>query len=310
MLGILSTVYQPIYSVYLNGELIGYSKNKSGLQKRINEYMDSGDGENIEFVDIEQLPQYKLCLLKRDAKANDDEIFNTIKEKGINYYTYYAIVENGEEKLYIANLEDAQNVLNQLKEKNSQNKDNISIEQKYETKLNNFVTSDEAVASLYKENKVKKSTKVASSVTARGSEKISTSTKISDAAPNLGISLIQPVSGKLTSRYGERSSIRSSAHTGLDIANSKGTPIKAAASGTVVFSGTKGSYGKMVIISHGNGVQTYYGHCSSLEVSVGQTVSQGQVIAKMGSTGNSTGSHLHLEIRVNGSSVNPQKYLY
>lgn len=292
----------------MNGELIGYSENKAKLQIKINDYMDNGDGDNVEFVDIEQLPQYKLCLLKKNITTNDDEIFEKIKNTGVNYYTYYAIVEDGEEKLYLSNLEDAQNVLNQLSEKNSENKDKVSIEQKYETSLNNFVTSEEAVSTLYKE--VKTTTKVASTVTARGNEKISTSTAISNAKPNLGVSLIQPTSGKLTSRYGEKSSIRSSAHTGLDIANSYGTPIKAAASGTVVFSGTKGSYGKMVIISHGNGVQTYYGHCSSLNVSVGQTVSQGQVIAKMGSTGNSTGNHLHLEIRVNGSSVNPQKYLY
>ena len=275
--------------------------------------MDNGDGENSEFVDIEQLPQYKLCLLKRGITTNDDEIFAKVAASGTNYYTYYAIVENGEEKAYISKLEDAQNVLNQLVEKNSENKDSISIEQKYETKLRDFVSTEQAVASLYKE-KVKKTTEVAvktnTSVTTRSSEKISTSTKISNAAPNLGVNLAQPVSGKLTSRYGEKSSIRSSAHTGLDIANSTGTPIKAAASGTVVFAGTKGSYGRMVIISHGNGIQTYYGHCSSLDVSVGQTVSQGQVIAKMGSTGNSTRSHLHLEIRVNGSSVNPQKYLY
>ena len=270
--------------------------------------MDEGDGENVEFVDIENLPQYKLCLLKKNVTVNDDEIFDKVISSGTNYYTYYAIADNGEEKAYLSNLEDAQNVLNQLIEKNSGNKDTLSIEQKYETSLCDFVSSEEAVSSLYKEVTTKK--QVASSVTARGTEKISTSTKISNDKPNLGISLIQPVSGKLTSRYGERSSIRSSAHTGLDIANSAGTPIKAAASGTVVFAGTKGSYGRMVIISHGNGVQTYYGHCSSLLVSVGQTVSQGEVIAKMGSTGNSTGNHLHLEIRVNGSSVNPQKYLY
>ena len=294
----------------MDGELIGYSNSKAKLQTKINDYMDEGDGENVAFVDIEQLPQYKLCLLKRGITTNDDEIFAKVASSGINYYTYYAIVENGEEKAYISKLEDAQNVLNELTEKNSENKNNISIEQKYETKLCDFVTSEQAVANLYKETEVKKSTAVASTVTTRSKEKISTSTNISNAAPSLGVSLAQPVSGKLTSRYGERSSIRSSAHTGLDIANSTGTPIKAAASGTVVFAGTKGSYGRMVIISHGNGVQTYYGHCSSLDVSVGQTVSQGQVIAKMGSTGITKGSHLHLEIRVNVSALNPQKYLY
>ena len=107
-----------------------------------------------------------------------------------------------------------------------------------------------------------------------------------------------------------RSSIRSSAHTGLDIATSTGTPVAAAASGTVTFAGWKGSYGNLMVITHSNGVQTYYGHCSKLYVSAGTTVSQGQTIAAVGSTGNSTGPHLHLEVRVNGVAYNPQNYVY
>ena len=98
-------------------------------------------------------------------------------------------------------------------------------------------------------------------------------------------------------------------YIGLDIATSKGTPISAAASGTVAFAGYKGSYGYLVVISHGNGVQTYYGHCSSLYVSAGETVSQGQTIAAVGSTGNSTGPHLHFEVRVNGTAYNPENYV-
>ena len=122
--------------------------------------------------------------------------------------------------------------------------------------------------------------------------------------------MIRPVSGTITSRFGASSRIRVSSHTGLDIATATGTPIKAASSGTVTFSGRKGSYGYMVVISHGNNVQTYYAHCSKLYVSAGQTVTQGQTIAAVGSTGNSTGPHLHLEVRVNGVAYNPQNYVY
>jgi len=78
----------------------------------------------------------------------------------------------------------------------------------------------------------------------------------------------------------------------------------------VTFAGWKGSYGNMLVISHGNNVQTYYAHCSKLNASVGASISQGQVIGAVGSTGNSTGPHLHLEIRVNGIAYNPQNYLY
>ena len=124
---------------------------------------------------------------------------------------------------------------------------------------------------------------------------------------------VWPLNGTITSSFGIRDSdntIVTKYHTGLDIAAPKGTPIAAAASGTVTFSGYKGSYGYMIVISHGNNIQTYYGHCSKLYVSAGTAVSQGQTIAAIGSTGNSTGPHLHLEVRINGVAYNPQNYVY
>ena len=98
-------------------------------------------------------------------------------------------------------------------------------------------------------------------------------------------------------------------HSGLDIHATYGENIKAADGGTVTFAGWKGSYGYLVIITHDNGVQTYYAHNSSLLVSAGDKVYQGQAIAKAGSTGNSTGVHCHFEVRVGGRAVNPLNYL-
>ena len=121
---------------------------------------------------------------------------------------------------------------------------------------------------------------------------------------------IWPCSGKISSYFGYRKIFGSrSYHSGIDIAGSKGTAIKAADGGKVTFSGYKGNYGYLVIITHDNGSQTYYGHNSSLLVSAGQRVYQGQVIARMGSTGRSTGNHCHFEVRINGSAVNPLNYL-
>ncbi|MBO5340484.1 MAG: M23 family metallopeptidase [Oscillospiraceae bacterium] len=121
---------------------------------------------------------------------------------------------------------------------------------------------------------------------------------------------IWPCSGKITSYFGYRNIFGSrSYHSGIDIAGSKGTAIKAADGGKVTFSGYKGNYGYLVIITHDNGSQTYYGHNSSLLVSTGQRVYQGQVIARMGSTGRSTGNHCHFEVRIRGSAVNPLNYL-
>ncbi len=198
-----------------------------------------------------------------------------------------------------------------MKEKNSDNIDKLTIIEKYETELKDFISKEEAVANLYKEKPVVvKKVTVAKATSSSSSGSFSTSRNMSQSTISLGVSLIKPITGTISSRFGASSSIRSGAHTGLDIASSTGSPIKAAASGTVTFAGWKGSYGNLLVITHSNGVQTYYGHCSKLYVSAGQKVSQGQKVAAVGSTGNSTGPHLHLEIRINGTPVNPQNYLY
>jgi murein DD-endopeptidase MepM/ murein hydrolase activator NlpD len=98
-------------------------------------------------------------------------------------------------------------------------------------------------------------------------------------------------------------------HEGIDIAASSGTPILAAASGTVIHAGWLGGYGNLVVVDHGDGLATAYAHASSILVGVGQRVSQGQTVSLVGSTGNSSGPHLHFEVRVNGTAVDPLGYL-
>ena len=138
---------------------------------------------------------------------------------------------------------------------------------------------------------------------------VGTGTKAMPELPD-GCLFLWPVQGTITSEFGYRYIFgETNFHRGLDIAAPEGTAINAAADGTVTFAGYKGSYGYLVIITHDNGTQTYYGHNSSLLVSAGQKVYKGQQIAKAGSTGRSTGTHCHFEVRVNGTSVNPLSYL-
>ena len=122
-------------------------------------------------------------------------------------------------------------------------------------------------------------------------------------------SFIKPTSGVLTSRFGATESIRTHSHKGIDIGAPNGTPIKAAAGGKVSYSGWMGGYGNLVIIDHGNGVKTRYAHSRKLHVKVGDKVSQGQFIAEVGTTGQSTGNHCHFEVIINGTRVNPAPYL-
>ena len=130
--------------------------------------------------------------------------------------------------------------------------------------------------------------------------------------PSYGGNMIWPISGPITSEFGWRTHpIFGSArfHSGLDIGGDYGMPIHAAAGGVVIEAGWIGGYGNTIMIDHGGGIATLYGHNESLAVSVGQQVSQGEVVAYCGSTGNSTGPHCHFEVRVNGEPVSPWDYL-
>lgn len=297
IIGILAFFYKPAYMVTYNGDFIGYSDSKSKLQEKINDFIENGDGNssNIAYVQITSMPKYELTFLKRNISTNDDDIYKAITSTGVTYYNYFAIQLNGEDKYFVSTYSEAEDVVNKLKEKNSNNIDNIKIMEKYNTELASFTNTDECVSALYEE---RKSVKPAYTGTNNSSTYIA----------SLGISFVEPVQGMLTSGFGVR---RRDNHKGLDIANSMGTPIRAAAAGTVTYAQyNSGGYGNLVIISHGNGVQTYYGHCSKLYVTQGQTVSQGEVISAMGSTGISTGSHLHWEVRINGVAQNPRNYLY
>ncbi len=123
---------------------------------------------------------------------------------------------------------------------------------------------------------------------------------------------IRPSTGWTTSRFGYRISPftgRREFHKGFDIANRKGTPIIATANGTVTSAGKKGSYGYMVVIDHGHGMVTRYGHNSKNLVKKNDKVKRGDTIALVGNTGRSTGPHVHYEVHLNGIPVNPEKYI-
>jgi murein DD-endopeptidase MepM/ murein hydrolase activator NlpD len=130
----------------------------------------------------------------------------------------------------------------------------------------------------------------------------------------LKVPLRKPVAGDIdeSSPFGIRTDPfvhEAAMHTGIDFRGDTGDPIRATAAGTVTIAGLSGGYGKMVEVDHGNGLVTRYGHLSEIDVDVGDTVRAGGVVGKLGSTGRSTGPHLHYEVRVKGEAVDPQKFL-
>ena len=120
--------------------------------------------------------------------------------------------------------------------------------------------------------------------------------------------LIWPLDGIITSTFGYRVLFGSNFHNGLDINGNTGDPIRAAVGGVVTFAGWHGGYGNLLVITH-NDKEFYYGHASKLLATVGEVVEQGDLVALVGSTGNSTGAHLHFEIRIDGESVDPLPHL-
>ena len=298
IIAIILIKYKPIYTVSLSGEEVGYVENKEALEENIKQ--NAEEKENVDTVDLKETPEYELKFVDRTLKTNEEEVASKIEENLVVTYKYYEIALNDEEIEKVNTIEEAEEVVNQIKEDNSDEDLDLTILEKYTQNEEEANTQDVEVA------KTEIQTKVAEEIEEKEEQE-----RI-DAMPDVnGIKLATlPISGTITSRYGASSSIRKSTHTGLDIAAKKGTDIKVVADGTVTFAKYNGSYGNLVKVDHGNGVETWYAHTSKMYVKVGDEVKAGDVIAAVGSTGNSTGPHLHFEIRINGEHVNPQNYLY
>lgn len=248
------------------------------------------------------MPEYKITLVDKSEKTNEEVILARLEENSETTYKLYAVTIDGKEKTVLASLDEAEKIVDEMTEKYE---DDIDLD----IGITDIITTDKEDEDTVKvaKNTVNKAIKSA----VEEKEKEEAKQREIESHTVQGVYLeVTPVSGIITSRFGNRESIRSSGHTGLDIAAPYGTSIKAAASGTVTFAGYSGGYGYVVKMSHGNGIETYYGHCSKLYVSTGDKIEAGDVIAAVGSTGNSTGNHLHFEVRVNGNEVNPQNYLY
>lgn len=314
MLLILFTVilirYNILFKVTINGEAIGYVTNKYEIEEEINNYIESEE-EGVAFRNLEVETEYEPKFVSNQS-SNKEEVLEKIKENISTTYTAYGITIDDEIKTYVGTEEEADKIVADLQD---EYKDklalNIGVKQIFEKEKIDTVEETVAISKLKTENIDVKVAQIEEEVKkAEEAKKAEESSNKTTTTNNKVVVAVRPISGgKITSRFGERSSVRSSAHTGLDLAAPTGTTIKAAASGKVTFSGYKGSYGYMIKIECDNGYEMWYAHCSKLYVSAGVRVSAGDKIAAVGSTGNSTGSHLHFEIRKNGKALNPQNYL-
>ena len=290
-----------VCEVKIGKETVGYVANKEEFERKLDEIINKEEPAKL-YTIIENMPEYKLTLINKGVQTNEDVILAKLEESSETTYKLYAVTIDGEEKAILSSLEEAEKIVDEMTLKYEDDIElDIGITDKITTDKKDENTIKVAKTNINKEieNKVEEI------------EKEIEKQKEIESHTVQGVYLeVTPLSGIITSRFGNRESIRTSGHTGLDIAAPAGTPIKAAADGKVIFSGYSGGYGYVVKLDNGNGVETYYGHCSKLYVSTGEKVEAGDVIAAVGSTGNSTGNHLHFEVRVNGKEVNPQNYLY
>ena len=297
ILAMMYIKYKPVYEVTVAGKKLGYVYNLEELENQIEEEIINQQGTNIANVSLIDMPKYEKKLLTRKNDSNNQEIIEELAENNtIITYKYYEVALNDETKANVNTLEDAENVVNQIKSEFDGNnlELNLQINEKY-TQNQNEINTD--------------TIEIATTTVETAAQEIKEESEVLAIINDIRLSVL-PVSGRITSRYGESSSRRKSTHTGLDIACITGTDIKVVSNGTVTCASRQGAYGNLVKVDHGNGLETWYGHCSKIYTKVGSQVNAGDVIAGVGSTGNSTGPHLHLEIRIDGKTVNPQDYVY
>lgn len=316
---LISKNYKVAYKVTIDGTTLGYVTNKEEFTCMITNQVLNQENENMELIVLSKIPEYSVALINKNKQTDEESIISILKLNADVTYKLYAITLDGEDQAYVDTLEEAKEKVNELTEKYKNEIESefgireVYTDNMFEYKDMKYATITKLDSNLVsKQEEIKAQQKAQEEAKKVAEQEAKKAEAVSNASSVNGVVFsVAPTSGRISSRYGANESIRDHTHKGLDIAASNGTPIYAAADGVVTYAQyNNGGYGYLVKISHGNGVETYYGHCSKLYVSAGQSVKAGDQIAAVGSTGYSTGNHLHFEIRLNGEQVDPQKYLY
>ena len=295
---------------------MGLVNDKDKFEKDIKDTLEDVH-EPVVSATLAEKPRYSLRLVdKEDIDVDDDYVFAKIEEKIEKKYRYYNLKEDDKLLAKVSTKEEKDKLIEELKK--DKNVKDIKVEEE-ETKENYIISYEEAKQLAFstaeniendkKEKDAKTKIEKQNTNIIKNIRKVvivSTSSS-SNASAMLGsLSFRRPLnSSRISAGY-----LGYPGHRGIDFPSPQGTPVMAAEAGTVttVLYSNK-SYGNRVIIDHGNGISTLYGHNSIISVSLGQKVSKGQTIAGVGSTGNSTGNHVHFEIRINGKPINPTSYV-
>lgn len=303
----LLNTYKPVVKAYINGESIGYFASEQQFDEVYNQLVT--EKQNIDpnvKTYLESEPTFETSYVKNSLLA-EQNVYTNLRAKIKTEYTIYNVAVDGEDKMTFSNKDDADKYSESLKTEVSKLKVEINEEKVAELgEMTSIERADAILKDIVDRNKPVETPKVTVPV-----KKQPTYT-YTYTVPTIGATYVPATGSGVWPTVERRINCHwmgYAGHTGTDIGGAVGTAIYAFRSGTVTFSGWGNGYGKYVVINHGDGTTTYYAHCSELLVSAGQTVTEGQMISKIGMTGYTTGPHLHFEIRINGVPVNAYPYI-
>ena len=300
--------YKPTVKAYIDGKFVGYFSSEQQFDEVYNDLVT--EKQNIDSnvkVYLESEPTFETSYT-RDSLIAKQNVYTNLRAEIKTEYTVYEVAVDGENKMKFDNKDDAEKYAENLKSEVS--KLNVEVkEEKVEDKgeITTIERADSILKDIVDRNKPVETPKATVSNTTNTTSNYNVTTAATIGAtsvPATGGGVWPTVNRRVNCHY-----MGYSGHTGIDLGGAVGTAIYAYKSGTVTFAGWGSGYGLHIKIDHGNGMTTYYAHCSELFASVGQQVTEGQMIAKIGMTGYTTGPHLHFEVRLNGVPVNPYPYI-
>lgn len=308
----IMNMYKPTLKVSIGNEFIGYFENKQKFDEVYNTLVAEKKQVDSEVkVYLDEEPVFETSYVRNEIIAKEN-IYTNLRAKVKTEYTTYCVLVDGNKEMTFMTNDEATKYVENFKNEVSKLKVEITSEKVAELdQITTVERADNIFKDIVSRNKPVVLPTVTKKTTVQTTKKATTTTqKASQEVANTANMQggIWPTKSRyISSPYGWRGS---DFHTGTDIAGKGGDAIYAYKSGLVTFSGWNASgYGYLVKVDHGNGISTWYAHCSKLLVSAGDTVEQGQTIALMGSTGRSTGNHLHFEVRINASPVNSYNYI-